>query len=286
MTPEVHRSAISRRTFLRTGLALAGSALLRNGFGAVVNAPALLDNELGGLRVLPAGGVFCGGVLATEGHEIVHALLHPWLPLAEGWAFVDAHLKAANRPAQALCGMELRTPEQLTVEAFRAFNAPYIEQLRKRALTIGNYSAVCRTNVVPASEPPKEAMLHAFSYSVPSTTKVRTFCISGTADIDARGKAVAEGDVSPAGMRARASHCLDQVGERLAQLDLEWPQVTHIDLCIGRDPGDLMRELILPSLKGAASRGVRIHHARPPLIGTEVELECRGVLREVILHTA
>ena len=64
--------------------------------------------------------------------------------------------------------MELRSPAQLTFEAFRAFNRPYSEQLEKWKLVLGPYSAVCRTNVVPAKEPPAEPAVHAFSYSVPS----------------------------------------------------------------------------------------------------------------------
>ena len=48
--------------------------------------------------------------------------------------------------------MELRIPQQLSFEAFRAFNQPYAEQSMKWKLVLGRYSAVCRTNVVPAKD--------------------------------------------------------------------------------------------------------------------------------------
>jgi len=282
---QVRMKLHSRRAFLAAaaGLAACATPLRALAQPPIVNAPALLENEAGGYRVLPAGQAFCGGVIAAPGHEIVHALLAPWVPLRDAWTLIQAHLSAQKRSMQALCGMELRIPEQLTMQGFRDFNAPYIEQLRKHQLIIGNYSAVCRTNVAPATDKPKEPSLHAFSYSVPSKTKARTFCISGTADIDQRGRVVAEGDTSPAGMRMRLQHCIDATAERLAQLELNWKLTTHIDLCVTRDVDELIGELLMPALDGAGQRGVRLHNARPPIVGTEVELECRGALREIVV---
>lgn len=280
----------SRRAFLAGVAALLGSTTQPDRVLAqdrpIVNAPTLLENDAGGYRVLPAGSVFCGGVVPHEGREIVHALVAPWVPLREAWAFVQAHLQTCKLPMQALCGMELRMPEQLSVQGFRDFNAPYVEQLRKHRLVIGNYSAVCRTNVVPASDKPQEAVLHAFSYCAPAQGRGATFCISGTADIDERGRIVAEGDVSSAGMRKRMQHCVDAISLRLAQLELDWSMATHVDLCVARDVDDLIGELMVPALKGALRRGLRVHHARPPIVGTEVELECRGVLRELVAGAA
>jgi len=284
---QVRSKLESRRGFLASAAALSigatpfGRALAQQ--KPIINAPALLDNEIGGYRVLPAGSVFCGGVVPHAGREIVHALAAPWVPLREAWTFIQAHLAAQKLPMQALCGMELRIPAQLSWEGFRGFNAPYVEQLRKHDLIIGNYSAVCRTNVAPAADAPQEAMLHAFSYCAPSSVKAQTFCISGTADIDPRGKIVAEGDTSPAGMRMRLAHCVEAIGERLAQLSLDWDMATHIDLCVARDVDDLIGELVMPALGSAGRRGLRLHHARPPIVGSEVELECRGAATERVV---
>ncbi len=274
-----------RRRFLGASAALAASAVLpaRAADRPIINAPALLENQAGGYRVLPAGSVFCGGVTPLEGHEIVHALLRPWVPLQDAWGFIETYLKGLDQPVQALCGMELRIPEQLTFEGFRAFNQPYAEQLMKWHLLLGRYSAVCRTNVVPAGNAPKETMVHAFSYSIPSDFTGTTFCVSGAADIDDRGRIVAEGDVSPAGMKQRLTHCMQAIGERLAMLELDWNTATHIDLCVARDIDDLLGSVVVAELEGAANRGIRVHHARPPVVGTEVELECRGCRQELVL---
>jgi hypothetical protein len=277
----------SRRRFVAATAAL-GAALATRVAGAqdrpIINdSPLLLENEAGGTRVLPAGAVFCGGVVPLDGYEVVHALFRPWIPLRAAWGAIEGHLQRIGRPVQALCGMELRIPQQLTPEGFRDFNAPYIEALRQRDLLIGRYSAVCRTNVAPAGEPPQEPSVHAFSYTVTSDTKGRTFCVSGTADIDPRGKIVAEGDLSPSGMRKRLQFCVDTISTRLNQLELAWTDATHIDLCVARDIDDLLGTLVVPGIKGAARRGVRVHYARPPIVGAEIELECRGVVREIVL---
>jgi len=42
---------------------------------------------------------------------------------------------------------------------------------------------------------------------------------------------------------------------------------------------------ILPPLGTAAAAGVRLHYARPPIIGSEIELETRGVVQELSLAT-
>lgn len=278
----------ARRRFLQQFAAVAATApaFLRVAQAAGrVNPPAILEVEAGNYRFLPAGGVFCGGVLPGEGYEVVHAILRPWLPLAQGYAFIEGYLKNLGRPVQALCGMELRVPAPMTFDAFRAFNAPYVEQLRKWDLMSGNYSAVCRTNVAPGLNPPKQACVHAFSYVVPAAGKGITFCVSGTADIDPRGKIVAEGDTSAAGMKKKLEFVIEVIGNRLAEMDLEWNSVTQVDLYLVAGIPDLWGSTILPGLGDAALPGVRLHYARPPIVGAEVELEARALARELTLRT-
>ncbi|HTO43907.1 MAG TPA: hypothetical protein VML56_07515 [Burkholderiales bacterium] len=285
MTASSIVTAAARRRFLRQmGVMAAAPVLLRSAHAQRSNPPALLAVEAGHYRFLPAGQVFCAGVLPDEGHEVVHALLNPWLPLAAGYTFIENYLRTLGLPMQALCGMELRVPQQMTFDAFRAFNAPYIEQLRKWDLVRGNYSAVCRTNVAPGTNPPGEASIHAFSYVAPAGRSARTFCVSGTADIDPRGSIIAAGDVSPAGMKTKLGFVFGVIGGRLAELELEWSDATHVDLYLVADVPQIWTTMLTP-LGGAASRGVRLHNARPPIVDAEVELEARGVAAELTLRT-
>ena len=284
--PPIHLPSPMRRRLMTASFAAAVLAAARATPAQDkprINPPALLENIPGGYLVLPAGSVYCGGVVAAEGHEIVHALLRPWVPLDQAWDVVEAHLKTEGRPIQALCGLELRTPKQLTFEGFRNFNLGYMEELRKRELILRRYSAVCRTNVVPAHNPPDQPMVHAFSYSATSSQKGRTFCVSGAADIDSRGNIVAGDDVTPAGMKQRLQHCTETISDRLAELELSWNDATHVDLCVTRNVDEMLAALAAAGVPRTAARGIRVHDARPPIIGAEVELECRGVRRQIEL---
>jgi hypothetical protein len=276
-----------RRRFLRA-LAIGAAAmpgLHRTAHAARVNPPAMFPVEAGHYRFVPAGQVFCSGVQPDEGYQVIHALLRPQLPLADGYAFIAAHLDKLGLPIQALCGMELRVPAAMTFEAFRAFNAPYVAQLEKWELLNGNYSAVCRTNVAPALNPPREAMLHAFSYVAVASGNSSTFCVSGTADIDARGKIVAAGDTSVSGMRDKLKYVIDVITTRLAEMEMEWTDVNQVDLYAAADISELWASTILPAVGSAAKAGVRLHYARPPIVGSEVELEARAVAHELTLPT-
>ena len=276
-----------RRQFLQQLGALAAASALTSAAHAEgrVNPPAIFALEGGNYRYVPAGSVFCAGVLPDEGYEVVHAILRPRLPLAMGYAFIENYLKNLERPIQALCGMELQAPAQMTFDAFRAFNAPYVAQLDKWGLIGGRYSAVCRTNVVPAIDAPSEAVVHAFSYVAPAIGNSVTFCVSGTADIDQRGKVVAEGKTSAAAMKKKLEFVLGVIGNRLAEMELDWSSATHVDLYLAADIPGLWGSTILPAIGAAGASGVRLHHARPPIVGAEVELEARGLAQELVLRT-
>ena len=276
-----------RRQFLQQLGALAAASALTSAAHAEgrVNPPAIFALEGGNYRYVPAGSVFCAGVLPDEGYEVVHAILRPRLPLAMSYAFIENYLKNLERPIQALCGMELQAPAQMTFDAFRAFNAPYVAQLDKWGLIGGRYSAVCRTNVVPAIDAPSEAVVHAFSYVAPAIGNSVTFCVSGTADIDQRGKVVAEGKTSAAAMKKKLEFVLGVIGNRLAEMELDWSSATHVDLYLAADIPGLWGSTILPAIGAAGASGVRLHHARPPIVGAEVELEARGLAQELVLRT-
>jgi hypothetical protein len=111
-----------------------------------------------------------------------------------------------------------------------------------------------------------------------------TFCVSGTADIGPGGKIIAQGDASKEGMKQKLDYVIGVITGRLGRLGLSWADATHTDLCFTRDIGDLMESVVVPGLRGAAARGLRVHFARPPIVDSEVELETRGVHRELVLR--
>ena len=118
----------------------------------------VIENVKGGYRFIKGGGPFSSGCAAQPGFEIVHAAIHPFVPLAEGFQMVERHLKENRRPIDALCGMHLRIPQALTMKGFEEFNRPYIERLKSWGLEVDGANPVARTNVALEVSTVREAM--------------------------------------------------------------------------------------------------------------------------------
>jgi len=276
MNPGVERPA--RRLLLASlpFLPLLGA------FPAQAQSRSMVSRPDGGFRFLPGSPVFAGGAVAEPGFALIHALLSRWLPLEQGYELVERHLQSVGRPMQALCGMQLRLPRQLSIDDFTAFNAPYVARLEGWGVVQNRANPVSRTNVAPAEAPPGEASLHAFTYTVPHDGKTRTFTMSGMTERGPGGNIVAQGDDSPEGMRNKLAYVLGSVSDRLAELGFGWGDATHVELYSGVEiPGAL--GALAARASGALPRGVRWYYGRPPVTGLEVELEARSVLREEVV---
>ncbi len=247
------------------------------------DTPALLDNQAGDCRILPGGGAYCTGVVPNRGFEIVRVLLRPWLPIERGYAFIESYLKSVGRPVQALCGTELRVPAPLSFDQWSTFNVPYLAQLRKWGLMFGDLSGVCRSNIALAVHAPATTSLCAFSYTAPASTQIPTVCLSGTADIGADGKIIAEGDTGPAAMQKRARYTIETIGASLAKLQFSWEDTTEIAIFHVHDMPDLWGASLLGAVGGPVRRGVLVYRARPPIAGAEVELEARAVRQQLVV---
>jgi hypothetical protein len=125
--------------------------------------------------------------------------------------------------------------------------------------------------------------MFAFSYAVPAEGTAPTFVIAGSGEVP-EGKAnyrdhiVSPGDVSPAGMRRKVSFVRKEMERRLAGFCMDWCDVTATQAYSIRDFHDCLGDELLES--GAAKHGLIWHYCRPPIVGLDFEMDCRGVLRE------
>lgn len=276
-------SRLSRREVLRQGAASAGIA---SGLNRAVRA-VLAEDSKGNYRFLRGIAPYSSGAVADKGFEVVHVTLAHAPPYRKGFEAVDRHLKQQGRPPQALCGIELRSPRPFTFSGFNEFNQPYVELLKERNLLLDGLNPVARTNVAPELGPPSEVALYGFSYTAPATAARRTFVVAGAGELtgerlDARD-IVRLGDVSPAGLRAKASHVLGLMEQRLRGLGVEWRHVTVVGVYTVHSISGLMRDLLLPRIGEAAIHGIRWHFARPPIEEIEFEMDLRGCARELVL---
>ena len=248
----------------------------------------LLPNPEGHYHFLQGIDPYSGGVIADPGYEIVHlTLAHP-LPWREGFARIEDHLRAAGHQRQALCGVELRSPAPFTMPGFIEFNQTYCQVLKEWGLYIGDLNPVARTNVAPQHHPPETPALHGFSHTAPVDPSGRpTLVIAGAGEL-LEGLLKEEGiiragDTSGAAMREKAAYVMEIMAERLQGLGGTWEWINAVDVYTIHPLDQLIEDIVLSRLGPAGRHGIRWHHARPPIVDIEFEMDMRGVRQEVFI---
>jgi hypothetical protein len=269
---------VSRRNMVTALAALAARK-------ALATSPVLADHPGGQYRFLPAIPAYSSGVIAREGFEIVHATFLRPVPVKAGFKAIQEHLTSLKLKKTALCAVELRLPRPLSLEDFGAFNSGYIDVLKSWGIVLdGGVNPVARTNVAPIAAPPSEPSFHGFSYAMKSSLRQKTFVVAGSGEIGDLGKypgdLIRRGDTSPAGIAEKARYVMGVMEGRLRDLGAGWPEVTTIDIYTAHDLG---KALVDELLKRAGHNAVTWNYTRPPITDIEVEMDLRGVRREVVL---
>lgn len=242
----------------------------------------------GGYRFIKGVFQYSGGVAAEPGFRIERARLRRPLPLAEGFAAAEAHLRARGRPLPAFCACELRSPRPFTEDGFLAFNRHYTETLARWGIYRDGVNPVARTNVCPEFEPPAEPSLYAFSYTVPAAQAgAPSFVVSGGGEApegkpNYRDHIVRRGDTSPAGMRDKLRYVLGVMEGRLAALGMRWRDALDVQVYTVYDVGPLVADEIVR--RGAAPvSAVTWHVCRPPVVGLDCEMDVRAPAGEHVV---
>lgn len=240
----------------------------------------------GGYRFIRAGFPFSSGVAAEAGFEIERARLSRPLPLAAGFAAIEAQLASLGRPSTALAACELRSAEPFTEQGFADFNRAYVRTLERWGLFRDALNPVARTNVCPAYDKPGEPVLHAFSYTVPTSSHRRSFIIAGGAEARAgaepyAARIVRHGETSCEAMAEKMRFVADAMEQRLEALGFAWRDAISTQAYTVHDIGALIGPQL--AARGIARDGLCWHLARPPVVGLEYEMDVRGAAREIVL---
>jgi hypothetical protein len=249
--------------------------------------PDVVVFRQGGYRYIKAVFQYSSGVAAEPGFEIERARLARPLPLAAGFAAVEAHLAALGRPGTAFAACELRSPAPMSDQGFDDFNREYVQTLARWGIYKEGINPVARTNVCPEYDAPVEPVLYAFSYTVPAPQAPRgSFIIAGGGE--ARGgagsfaaRSVRHGETSAEAMREKVRFVLAEMEQRMAALGFSWKDALSTQAYTVRDIGALVGAEI--AARGAAAGGLAWHYARPPVIGLEYEMDVRGAARERLI---
>jgi len=239
----------------------------------------------GGYRFIPGPFQYSGGVAAAPGFRIERVRFARLVPLAQGFAAVEAHLASLGRPPTAFCACELRSPAQFSEAGFIAFNRLYVERLAQWGIFRDEVNPVARSNVCPEIDPPGTPSFYAFCYTVPVEGGGFVAAGSGEARGETSGsyadRIVRLGDQSPEGMRDKAVYVLGEMERRMAALGFGWGDVTTTQLYSVYDIHPFFAPEIVA--RGAAPAGLTWHYARPPVEGLDLEIDVRGLSRELVV---
>ncbi len=240
-------------------------------------------DHAGGYRFIPAVFQYSGGVAALPGFRIERVRFADPVPLAAAWPRIDAILAAAGRPRSAFCACELRSPAPFTEAGFRDFNHLYAGVLAEWGILQDGRNPVARSNVCPEMAPPEVPSFHAFCFTVPDADAAPSFVVAGSGEAEEghanyREHMVARGDLSPAGLRAKAQWVLGEMERRMAALSADWSATTGVQVYTVHDMHPFLgAELVA---RGAARHGVTWQFCRPPVQELEYEMDCRGLAVE------
>ena len=240
----------------------------------------------GNYRFIPAVFQYSSGAAAETGFEIERVRFDRLVPLAEGFAQIAKYIQAVGRPLTSFCACELRSPAAFTDEGFRAFNLHYVKTLAEWGIYDGTTNPVARSNVCPEIDPPAEPSFYAFSFTRPGQTPSPSFVIAGSAEAREGAGSYAERivryrDLSPDGVRDKVRFTTSAMEQRLAAFGFGWKDTTGVQAYSIRDFHPVLADELVR--RGAARSGLTWHFARPPVIDLEYEMDCRRVLREVVI---
>lgn len=246
----------------------------------------VLDLPERGFRFVEGVFQYSAGVAAIAGYRMERARFANPVPLHAGFARIEAHLAGLGLSTTAFAACELRSPEPFTEDGFTAFNRAYFGVLERWGVIVGGLNPVARSNVCPELDKPECPSFHAFSYAVPATGAAPSFVIAGSGEsVEGQGSyrdhTVAWRDLSVAGMRAKVRHVMGEMERRMTALGFGWGDVTATQVYTVHDLYPHFAAEIVA--RGAARHGATWQFCRPPVQDLEFEVDCRGVMTEIVL---
>ena len=248
----------------------------------------LVPNPTGNYSFLKGIAPYSAGAVADSGYEIVHVRFLKPVLLDQGFSRVKEYLSNVKRPAQALCGMELRSPKPFSFQGFNDFNGSYINALKGWGVFLGDVNPVARTNIAPEIGAPAQPSLYGFSYSAPSAKKDKTFVVAGAGELPEGSldphDVVRRGETSPDALRAKVEFVMGLMTGRLKGLGVDWAGVTTTEVYTIHPICSLVANEIIRPMGESAIHGMTWHYSRPPIVSIEYEMDLRGCRQEIVLN--
>ncbi len=240
-----------------------------------------------GYRYIPGPFQYSAGVAALPGFAIERVRFANPVPLVDGFHRIETYLRGAGLPLTAFCACELRSPAPFTDAGFIAFNRDYVGTLERWGIFAADRNPVARSNVCPEIGKPAVPSFHAFCYVAPAPAGAPgSFVIAGSGEsVEGAGpyrdKTVRFGETSPDAIAEKARYVLGVMEKRMSALETDWGSTTAVQVYTVHDLYPFLGGEIVA--RGASRHGLTWHFCRPPVIGLEYEMDCRGVAIERVI---
>lgn len=239
-----------------------------------------------GYAYLPGVMQYSAGVVSMPGYELVRVQFLDCLPMEQGFAHIEDHLKGLGLPLTAFCACEMRSPKPFSEVGFYDFNKLYADVLREWGVMKGDDNPIARSNVCPIDNPPQNPSFYAFTYAVPKPNAIGgDFVVAGSGEApegtgDYAGNAICPGRTDPDAIAQKARFVLDVMAARLNGLGQTWDRVVTAQMYTVHDPYHVFNNE--PDMQRARKQGLTWHLAHPPVNGLEFEMDCRNVSCELV----
>lgn len=242
----------------------------------------------GHYRFLRGAAAFSSGVAANPGYEIIHAVLVEPRPWKDGLQAAKTHLQSAGLDANDLCAVELRCGTPHSLDSFSTFNNEYAALIESWDLMVEGQNPIARTNVSPVINPPRETMLHGFSFVQAARTAPPTFVLSGGAELPHREldpkHVVRLGETSDEAIAEKAACATGIMQIRLSRLQLQQHEITHVNIYTQHAVGQLFDTVFAKELPCVSRTGIHWLYSRPPIVELDFEMSLRGTQQEIVVN--
>ena len=246
-------------------------------------------NQAGNYRYVGGMPFASQGVAADDGFDICRATLKSPLAGFEGLQAVRSYLESVGRPVAALCGVELRMPQQLEADDFIALNRRYRKILHEWGLILDGACPVARTNVAD-KRVDVEVCVAGFSFTVLAEARGESgyedFVVSGVPELPdgatSSDDIVRAGETSSDALREKAATIIDLLRRRAQALGVVWDESAAVHLYSRHDMGGILtREMVASGIHPAG--GVAYFDTAPPVAGYELEIDIRRHARSLVV---
>ena len=244
-----------------------------------------IPNSGGNFHFTRGSAFYASAVIADPGFEIVRAVFENPLPLNAGFNAIQRELKNQGRPVKALCGIELRAPAPYPNRAsFTEFNSTYVDRLRRLGLLVDERVPLTRANLAVTDASVNQQCVYAFLYTIPSTETRPTFATSAVANLKFAPDGTVDEPNSREGLKEKVSLIARTVDEKIQEIGANWALATQVRIYTVQPISDFFVQIILPLAGLGARHGLNWYYVLPPVQGMTVEIDVRGLLKEVVLR--